>query len=514
MLTAVLGRWRSRTVILLTALMLLIATGDQLATASPDSPPGGVPGVAVPELNWVDCGDPGYQCATADVPLDYHHPGAGTISLAVRRHLAGDPARRIGSLFVNPGGPGGSGIGFVTSVVETMPAEIAARFDVVGFDPRGVGKSRAVQCWTAEEMQQAWAETPAQWRLGAFERGQDFAARFDAACQARSGDLLPYIGTEFVARDMDVLRAAVGDDRISYLGVSFGTMIGTVYANLFPQRIRVSVLDGAYNPETYANDPYAYDYGQYRELESAINRFLGWCAEDRAACPFGDPASGGPAAALDALVADLSDHPVRDESGQVVADGATLVNALMLQINGGRAAWPTIADSLRQAAEHRDGPALRPVGRYAALYAANVAVECADRVYPPTTLELQARLGLDVAAAPRMGPIAAWGPPGYDHSHANACQRWPAPRASRYAGPWTAPGSAPILVVGTTGDPDTPYPDAVALASMLENGRLLTVTGEGHSGFGHSQCARDAETTYLIESAAPPSGTTCAGDTD
>lgn len=514
MLTPVFDHWRSRAAILLTAMVLIIAAGDHLAVASPDTPPGGMPGVAVPKLSWVDCGDPGYQCATADVPLDYHNPGAGTISLALRRHVAGDPARRIGSLFVNPGGPGGSGVGFVSSVVKTMPEEIAARFDVVGFDPRGVGKSRAVQCWSAEEMQREWAEVPAQWRPGAFERGQDSAARFDAACQARSGDLLPYIGTEFVARDMDLLRAAVGDDEISYLGVSFGTMIGSVYANLFPRRIRALVLDGAYNPETYANDPYTYDYAQYVELEGALNRFLGWCADDRTACQFGDPARGGPAAAFDALVSDLTDRPVRNESGQVVANGASLVYGLMMQLNGGRAAWPAIADALRQAADHRDGPALRPVSRFAEFFAPNVAVECADRVYPPSTLELQARLALDVAAAPRMGPIAAWGPPGYDHSHANACQRWSAPRASRYAGPWSAPDSAPILVVGTTGDPDTPYRDAVALTSMLENGRLLTVDGEGHSGFGHSQCARDTETTYLIELAAPPTGTTCAGNTD
>ncbi|MFG1792104.1 alpha/beta hydrolase [Nocardia sp. NPDC049149] len=514
MLVPVFRHWRSRAVILLTAMVLVIGAGDHLAVASSDAPAGGVPGVAVPELAWASCGDPGYQCATADVPLDYRNPGAGTISLAVRRHVASDPARRIGSLFVNPGGPGGSGAGFVSSVISTMPEEIAARFDVVGFDPRGVGKSRAVECWTAEEMQSEWATVPAQWRPGAFERGQDSAARFNAACQARSGDLLPYIGTEFVARDMDLLRAAVGDNEINYLGVSFGTMIGAVYANLFPQRIRASVLDGAYNPETYANDPYAYDYGQYVELEAALNRFLDWCATDRTVCQFGDPARGGPGAALDALIADLTDNPVRDETGQVVANGASLAYGLTLQVNGGRAAWPAIADSLRQAAEHRDGPALRKIGRLADFFAANVAVECADRIYPPLTLELQARLALDVAAAPRLGPVAAWGPPGYDHSHANACQRWPAPRASRYAGPWSAAGSAPILVVGTTGDPDTPYQDAVALTRMLQNGRLLTVDGEGHSGFGHSQCARDTETAYLIDVSAPQSGTTCAGNTD
>jgi hypothetical protein len=139
-------------------------------------------------------------------------------------------------------------------------------------------------------------------------------------------------------------------------------------------------------------------------------------------------------------------------------------------------------------------------------------VECADRIYPASKLLLPSRLALTIAAAPRTGPIAAYGPPGYDQSHANACQQWPAIRASRYAGPWNAHGSAPILVVGTTGDPDTPYHDAVTLATTLENGHLLTFVGEGHSGFGHSPCARTAEVTYLIDLTVLQHATRCTDD--
>jgi hypothetical protein len=151
-------------------------------------------------------------------------------------------------------------------------------------------------------------------------------------------------------------------------------------------------------------------------------------------------------------------------------------------------------------------------GPKANFFAANVSVECAERVYPPSKQLLPSRLALATAAAPRTGPVAAYGPPGYDHSHANACQQWPANRASRYPGPWTAPGSAPILVVGTTGDPDTPYHDAVTLAATLENGHLLTFIGEGHSGFAHSPCARTAETAYLITLTLPRNAARCADD--
>jgi pimeloyl-ACP methyl ester carboxylesterase len=470
------------------------------------SPPGGLPGIQVPSLSWKDCphSDNGFQCATAQVPRDYRNPGGGTLSLNLKRHLATDPTHRIGSLFVNPGGPGNSAADFVNAVVGKLPPEVASRFDVVGFDPRGVAGSGHVTCMTAEETRQAWAGVSASVRPGAFERGQWAAEQFNAACQTRSGDLLPYIGTEYVARDMDLLRAAVGDEKLNYFGLSFGTFIGTVYANLFPTRVRVMALDGAYDPEAYANNPYTYDYKQYVALEGALRRFLDWCADSRD-CRFGQ---GDPGAAFDALVSDLDDNPVRDADGKVVANGATLTYRVMFALNGGRSAWSGIAKDL-SAAQQRGGPYLDSIGAKANFFAANVSVECADRVYPASELLLPSRLALSTASAPRTGPVAAYGPPGYDHSHANACQQWPANRASRYAGPWNAHGSAPILVVGTTGDPDTPYQDAVTLAATLENGHLLTFVGEGHSGFGHSPCARAAEAAYLVNLTLPNAGTRC-----
>lgn len=357
-----------------------------------------------------------------------------------------------------------------------------------------------VTCITVEETQQAWANVPASVQPGA-------AKQFDAACQARSGDLLPYIGTEYVARDMDLLRAAVGDEKLNYFGLSFGTFIGTVYANLFPTRIRAMSLDGAYDPEAYANNTYKYDYWQYVALERALNRFLTWCS-DSPDCAFGH---GDPAAAYDALVSDLDDNPVRDAHGKVVANGATLTYHVMFALNDGTPRWPEIAKNL-SAAQQRGGSYVDSIGSQANFFAANVSVECADRVYPHSKLLLRSWLAFAAASAPRMGPVAAYGPPGYDHSHANACQQWLAKWASRYAGPWDAHGSPPILVVGTTGDPDTPYQDAVTLAATLDNGHLLTFVGEGHTGYSHSPCSRAAEAAYLIDLTVPQDGARCTDD--
>ena len=492
---------------ILAVVLVVAAIAVLVGTVGEPSPPGGLPGIPVPTLSWKDCAnrDIGVQCATARVPRDYRDLSKGFLSLNLTRHLATDSTHRIGSLFVNPGGPGGSGADFVSAVVSKLPAAAASRFDIVGFDPRGVANNSGhVTCMTAQETQQAWAEASASVQPGAFERGQQAAEQFNAACQMRSGDLLPYIGTEYVARDLDLLRAAVGDQKLNYFGVSFGTFIGTVYANLFPTRIRVMALDGAYDPEAYANNPYKYDYGQYVALEEALDRFLGWCAHSPD-CPFGH---GDPAGAYDTLVSNLDNNPVRDAQGNVVANGATLTYQVMFALNGGRPSWPEIAKDL-SAAQHRTGSYMDSIGSQANFFAANVSVECADRVYPASKPLLPSRLALAIAAAPRTGPTAAYGPPGYDQSHANACQQWPATRASRYAGPWNAKGSAPILVVGTTGDPDTPYQDAITLATTLENGHLLTFVGEGHSGFGHSPCTRATEVAYLINQTLPPNAARC-----
>lgn len=360
------------------AVLIMLGVITAPASAQPLS------GLTVPLLTWTDCGG-GFQCARAPVPLDYRDLSAGTVTLSLTRKPATDPARRIGVLFVNPGGPGGSALSLARSVANRGPAELGERFDIVGFDPRGVGESTPVTCQSAAEFQTALSATTT--RSTAYPTAVRLSRALVDSCPER---LLPYIGTEYTARDMDLLREALGERQLNYLGISFGTYIGTVYANLFPSRIRTLALDGAHDPDAYANRSYDYDRGQYLAAEAALKRFFTWC--DTSACSFG---GGRSQEAFIALQNSLDRNPV----GAVNGVGLTL--QVLLDLGGGHRRWSRLADSLRDA-QHRTGLLLA------------------------------------------------------ENTH-----------ASRYSGPFNAPGTPPILVVGTVGDPDTPFQDAVALASVL-----------------------------------------------
>jgi hypothetical protein len=257
--------------------------------------------------------------------------------------------------------------------------------------------------------------------------------------------------------------------------------------------VRALALDGAYDPNRYANDPYGYDRGQYVAVEGALNRFLAWCAGAGTACHFG---AGDPAAALDRLIGRLD----RDA---VAVNAFWLLYHLVFAMDEGTPYWATLADRLR-AAESGEGGLLTPISRQTAEFlTANTVVECSDRVFPTSGRLLARKLAQEARLGRRLAPALAYGPPGYDHSHAPACSRWRSPRRSRYSGPFSARGAPPILVVGTTGDPDTPYPDAVALADTLDRAWLLTFHGEGHTGLAHSRCAAEVITRYLVERTRP-----------
>ncbi|MET1073533.1 MAG: alpha/beta hydrolase [Umezawaea sp.] len=472
--------------------------GATPAMAHDDAPP-------VPSLAWTDCGD-GFQCATAEVPLDYHDPRGPKIGLGVTRKQATDPARRIGSLFLNPGGPGGGTDELVRFFSSAGPAELGARFDIIGFDPRGVERSSPVSCQSQADYTEAWSQARSRPAAAGFDRALAQGKEFADACGRESARLLPFIGTEYVARDMDLMRQAVGDDKLNYFGISYGTYIGTVYANLFPDRVRVLALDGAYNPETYANRPYRYDFGQFVAVEAALTRLFDWCRATPAECGFGD---GDPRAAFVQLQNSLDADPVRAADGAFVGNGATLTYNVMRALGGGLAAWPVIAKELLAAQQDRSGELLVPP--VAAQLAANASVECADRLFPAGKAQLRLQLTLASVIAPLTGPALAYAVPSYDHAHATACTQWPVTSKSRFAGPFDARTAPPILVVGSTGDPDTPFQDAVALASTLRGGRLLTYRGEGHTGFLNSrQCVAEHVVAYLVDGTLPAEGTVCA----
>ncbi|WNV91599.1 alpha/beta hydrolase [Umezawaea sp. Da 62-37] len=471
---------------------------------------GGTPAMAhtdaprPPSLTWTDCGG-GFQCATAEVPLDYRDPRGEKIGLGVTRKQANDPARRIGSLFLNPGGPGGGTDELVRSFSAAGPAELGERFDIIGFDPRGVERSSPLACQSQAEYTEAWSQATSRPTTGGFDCALAQGKQFADACKRESARLLPFVGTEYVARNMDLMRQAVGDEELTYFGISYGTYIGTVYANLFPNRVRALALDGAYNPETYANRPYEYDLGQYVAVESALGRLFDWCRATPAECGFGD---GDPRAAFVELQNSLDADSARAANGAFVGNGALLTFNVVRALGGGLAAWPEIAKGLRAAQQDRSGDLLGAPP--AQSLAANTSVECADRLFPMGEARLRAQLARASAVAPLTGPALAYAVPSYDHAHATACTRWPVRSKSRFAGPFDARTAPPILVVGSTGDPDTPFPDAVALASTLRGGRLLTYRGEGHTGFLNSrQCVGDHIVAYLVAGTLPAKGAVC-----
>ncbi|MFE1414211.1 alpha/beta hydrolase [Streptomyces sp. NPDC058746] len=495
--------------LVLIAVTALLGASPGAATArslgAPPAPP-------VPVLSWGPCDDPGdgFECATARVPLDYREPGGRTIALAVTRRLASDRAHRTGVLLLHPGGPGNSGVGFARNSYDALPASLRDSFDVVGYDMRGVARSGQVECWNDQEYSAAVDSArgvPGPGALNsAVRQGLDFAT----ACKERAGDLVPFIGTGSNAKDIDLLRQALGEETLTFYGRSFGSFVGTVYAAQFPRRVRAMVLDGAYDPQHYADVPYAYDAGQFVALDAAVGRFLDWCAQNATACGFGE---GRPRQAFEQLKRDLDADPVITASGRP-ATGYTLAYRLMFNINAGKEIWPELGQSLRAAQARQRTFLLSPPSPASFDFLnVNLAVECADRVYPANPRLLAALVGAEAAAAPLLGPPIGLGPPTYDHNHAPACAQWQAERPSRYEGSYRAAGSAPILVLGTTGDPDTPYQDAVALARTLDNGRLLTFAAEGHTAYNRSACVSTLVTEYLATLALPARGTVCADET-
>ena len=448
----------------------------------------------VTPMVWSPCnGD--LQCGTLVVPLDYAHPDGPTIAIAVSRHPAEDPAARIGSLVIDPGGPGVSGIDDMANELSVLTPQLLDDFDIVTFDPRGVERSDPVTCGTetGSAPSDPTPVTPSE-QAGTIKGLKQFAA----ACEKNSPTLLPHVGSVDVARDMDRLRLALGDSTLTYMGQSYGTLLGLTYAALFPTHIRAMVLDSVIDPALSFDQ---ITQGQADGFENMLDAFFTWCGGS-AACswhPGPDPTT-----ALQALLNTAATSPAPAGGGGSAGVGQ-LYDAVLDSLYS-QSKWPQLGAALAADSAGNGAPVVALSNHYNTGGSSNAddagtAIDCLDHPVSRNLSTYSALAASLAVSAPVFGPLLAWGEAG--------CAVWPAP-PTRTVGPVAAPGSPPILVVGTTNDPATPYAWAVSVAKELDRGVLLTHDGDDHVAYFYSACVRADVQTYLVSGQTPAPGTACS----
>ena len=480
----------------------------------------------VPRLSWAPC-DHGFQCATVQVPLDYRHPD-GRIGIAVIRHLATGRKHPAGSLFVNGGGPGAQIAGFVASYAQ-FPAALRARINIIPFDERGFGLSGTAQCFPdAAAEHKLLAGLPGGFPVGTRQDAvwEKTWARFGAVCGRHGGSLLQHDSSTDDARDMNLLRQAVGVPQLNYVGISYGTGLGAVYANLFPATAGRMVLDGNLNPVTWSEGgrlPDAMREGADLASAEVMRSFLNLCGKAATtACPFSAGTPAATRAKYATLLHRLLKHPVTIGSPPQTFTYAATINDVPLGFLAFVSDWPTAAGLLQQlwaasAAGHApaaDRAGARRTANHAATapgaaYAGpeqQYAQLCADAADTHDIRAWRAAARLADARSGGIGLGLVW--------QEEPCAAWPAGgRDDRYTGPWNHRTASTILVAGNTGDPVTPYQDAVAMSRDLARARLLTVNEFGHTAnLNPNTCFVNYEIRYLTTGALPPAGTVCQPD--
>ncbi|MFD7301392.1 alpha/beta hydrolase [Streptomyces pharetrae] len=475
------------------------------------------------QLDWKDCPAPSqaqgggnapsplpngeeWQCATLKVPRDWDDPDGDTVGLAmIRARASGDENRRIGSLIFNFGGPGGSGVTALPAFGDDY-AQLRTRYDLVSFDPRGVGRSAPVLCENDQRLdaffQQDATPDDAAERTELLENVQDF----NEACEKNSAKMLPHVRTTDAARDMDLMRQVLDDDKLHYFGISYGTELGGVYAHLFPANVGRAVLDAVVDP---TQTPEQGALGQVRGFQRALDNFAENCVSKAEDCPIGDSAQDVKDR-IAQLLKDLDSEPVDGIFPRELTQ--TAATSGIAQALYSQEFWDYLTEGLDQAYDG-NGQILmllsdtmngrKTNGEYSNLAAANVAISCADDRPRYDAAHVERRLPEFRKASPLFGDYLAWGMVG--------CVDWPVPGAADHPDV-SAPGAPPILVVGNTGDPATPYEGARKMAQALGKGVgvELTYEGQGHGAYdSKNECVRDAVNGYLLDGKVPAAGTVC-----
>jgi pimeloyl-ACP methyl ester carboxylesterase len=505
----------------------LAAAVSALVVGSTVAPPGAAalepasdPRSRPPAIDWQPCGDdlPGIECATVPVPLDHASPRGTATEIALARVPATTSARQAPTVFVNPGGPGGSGVGLVTDGFgEFLHERLDGRLNVVGFDPRGVGASDPLHCFDSEDdLFSFLLATPGF----PYERGQyrpfyEHWASLAGECLTRGEVIADHMSTADVARDLDLLRRAVGDRKLTYLGFSYGSYLGTTYANLFPRKVRALAIDGVLDPRLWSSG------WQIRSdrvaTQEEFEEFLRLCEEAGPQCAFAD--GRRTAQRWRALARSVEDEPVDLGDGflytydllisdaasamyspefwggpdgyaaffDLVADVALGDQSARRQARAVRRAVIDRIDARRQEADYDNG------------FDAYYGNQCADTEYPGSFERFRA-IDRFARAGSRFGPLWWW--------YNNGCTDWPVAE-DRYVGPWTADTAAPVLVVGNFFDGITDYAGARATSRLLGDSRLLSYAGWGHTAYGRSECTSDFIDAYLLDATLPPQGTVC-----
>ncbi|WP_323097682.1 alpha/beta hydrolase [Intrasporangium sp. YIM S08009] len=499
------------------ALVLASAACDQSEAPVPSTSRSGLPeATAAPspqlaryyaqKLDWKTCGTA--ECADLTVPLDYAAPDPSSdITMKVVRVKARDQAHRLGSLLANPGGPGASGVDYVQQGADTIVgSQVRKYFDLVGFDPRGVARSEPIDCLSDSDMDtylgtDTTPDDPAE-EQALLEQNKKLAA----GCVKDKPQLVKHMSTAEVARDMDVLRAAVGDRQLNYLGKSYGTFIGSTYADLFPQRVGRVVLDGVVPPDLTSKELAA---GQAKGFQIATNAYLASCVQE-GDCPLGDTV---PAAAkgLDDFFARLDHDPLPTGDATIPRMDEAWARLGVAYALYDQGAWGILTQALQEAKsgsaqtlmQLADGYASRhPGGGYDGnLLEAINAVNCLDRPDSPDLSAYEGYAKEFAKTAPTWGATLAWG--------ALPCGIWPA-KSTDQPHEVRAPGADPIVVIGTTRDPATIYEWSKRLADQLENASLITFDGDGHTAYRRSNaCVDSAVDAYFVQGRVPKDGLTC-----